>query len=144
MGDKQQVDLASAAVSPKPSRKFVKENSELKKRCKELEDKLTEKTSSENLEDKDKEIAELRQHCKEVKEMWQGKANQLEKVVAEKEAALQVRLKEQEQLMQVRSKELEEERSGLIEQCKQLEETLANCTKKKTLGGKKKKKKKKK
>merc|ERR1719284_889378 len=30
--DKQQVDVANAAVSPKPSRKFVKENAELKKR----------------------------------------------------------------------------------------------------------------
>merc|ERR1719209_2490700 len=129
----KQVDLASAAVSPKPSRKFVKENSELKKRCKELEDKLTEmdttrpKTSSENLEDKDKEIANLRQQCKEVEEMWQDKASQLEKVVAEKEAALQVRFKE-EQAMQLRSKELEEEKFGLIQQCRQLEEALANNT----------------
>ena len=105
----------------------MKENSELKKRCKELEDKLAEmvtRSKTDNLEEKDKEIAELRQQCEEVG----GKANQLEKVVAEKEAALQVRLQEEE-VMQLKSKELEEERSGLIEQCKQLKETLANNTK---------------
>ena len=75
--------MASAAVSPKPSRKFVKENSELKKRCKELEEKLAEmvtRQKTDNLEKKDKEIAELRQQCEEV----EGKANQLEKVVAER------------------------------------------------------------
>ena len=52
--------MASAAVSPKPSRKFVKENSELKKRCKELEDKLAEmvtRSNSYKREEKDKEIA---------------------------------------------------------------------------------------
>ena len=119
--------MASAAVSPKPSRKFVKENSELKKRCKELEEKLAEiaigpKISSENLE----EIANMRQHCKEV----EGKASQLEQVVVEKEEALQVRFKE-EQAMQLRSKELEEEKFGLMQQCRQLEEALSNNTKEK-------------
>ena len=59
----------------------MKENSELKKRCKELEDKLAEmvtRQKTENLEEKDRVIAELRQQCDEV----EGKANQLEKVVA--------------------------------------------------------------
>merc|ERR1719402_1880434 len=108
----KQVDLASAAVSPKPSRKFVKENSELEEKLAEM----VTRQKTDNLEEKDKEIAELRQQCEEV----EGKANQLEKVVAEKEAALLVRLKEEEGV-QLRSKELEEERTGLIEQCKQLE-----------------------
>merc|ERR1719445_822034 len=62
----KQVDVANAAVSPKPSRKFVKENAELKKRCKELEEKLAEaETKPRENDQKGQEIADLRQHLQE-------------------------------------------------------------------------------
>ena len=84
-------------------------------------------SESEDLEEKEKEITELRNQCIEVEEMWKGKANQLEMVVAEKEAALQVKIKE-EQDMLLKSKELKEElnlANEQVEEAKNLKETLA-------------------
>ena len=103
----------------------MKENAELKKRCKELEEKLANVETKPREDDKkDQEIADLKHHWQDA----ESRAVELEKVVAEKEVSLQAKSKE-EQLMLMRSKELEEERSGLIEKCRQLEETLANGSK---------------
>merc|ERR1719445_2846541 len=103
----KQVDVANAAVSPKPSRKFMKENAELKKRCRELEEKLAGvETKPREDDQKDQEIADLRQHLQDA----ESRAVELEKVVAEKEMSLQAKSKE-EQLILMRSKKLEEERS---------------------------------
>ena len=88
----------------------MKENAELKKRCKELEEKLADAETNPKEDDKkDQEIADLRQHLQDA----ESRAVELEKVVAEKEVSLQAKSKE-EKLMLMRSKELEEEQCPIF------------------------------